>query len=237
MAKCLSSVRVTLATSCNVTLTSTAAGGNFVPALWTPAAAASVTYKQYMECPVDGAPVQPTGAAGSDAAARLAAIESAFSNHIYGAGKPYTTALAYTAGKVVATADSQTFTYVITELTPGVTTDLGDATNIKVVTSTTAAGLAAGTFAAGITTACGGGRYGIIIGNDLKLCPVCPAGTTGDGNSCDSCAAGTGKNAGVGATTCTDCDAGTYAAEGSSDCLPCPPQTFSDAKAGQCTQW
>lgn len=230
VAKCLSSVQVALDGACAVAITSTAAGGNFVPALWT--AADSYSYKQYKECPVDGTAVAP----GADtAAARLVAIEVAFANHIYGAGKPYPTNITYTAGKVVAAADSQTFTYVITELAGGVGTTLGDATNIKVLDSIT--GLPTDASEALITDPCASGRYGLILNDNIKVCPVCPAGTTGDGSACSSCDAGTGKNSGVGATTCTSCDAGTYAAEGSSDCLPCPPQTYSAGGAGQCTQW
>lgn len=228
VAKCLSSVRVALDDGCAVSITSTSAGGNFVPALWT--AAASVTYQQYKECPVDGTAV----AGGDSSATRLAAIQTAFSNHIYGAGKAYTTTLTYAAGQVTAAADSQTFTYVITELAGDVGTTLGDATNIKVLDSIT--GLPTDASEASITDACAAGRYGLILNDDIKICPVCPAGTTGDGNACSSCAAGTGKAA-VGSGSCAACDAGTYAAEGSSDCLPCPQHTYSDASAGQCTQW
>lgn len=236
VAKCLSSVKVSLDGDCKVSVTSTAAGGNFVPLLWAPSTAANYTYTQYMECPVDGEAVTP---AAESAAARLAAIQTAFSNHIYGAGKPYTTTLTYSTGKVVAAADSQTFTYVITELTlAAVATDLGNAADLKVLTAAGADGLTDGTeYKTAFTQACSAGRYGFILNDNVKICPLCPAGTTGDGSACSACDAGTGKNAGVGATSCTQCDAGTYAAEGSSDCLPCPQHTYSAAGAGQCTTW
>lgn len=230
VAKCLSSVLVSLDAACAITLTSTAAGGNFVPALWTPAGAASLSYKQYTECPVDGAAVASTGGATSTVEQRQAALATAFSNHIYGAGKPVTTTLAFAAGKVTATSNSETFTYVITQASNA---DLG----AEVAVPTTTTGLNAGTFTASIITQCGNGRYGLILSTDIKVCPVCPAGTFGTDGSCESCAAGTGGAAGVGATSCSACDAGTYAAEGSSDCLPCPPQTYSGASASQCTQW
>ena len=230
-AKCLSSVKVEVASNCDVTLTATAAGGNFVPSMWTPAAADTYSYKQYKECPVAG-----TAVVGVDAAANLA---TAFANHIYGSTKAITTSLVYLAGKVTASADSQTFTYIISELT-AVGADLGDAINIVVLSNGTAAGLTSGTeFNNDITATCTAseGRYGFILNDNIKVCALCPAGTTGDGYGCTACAAGTGKASGVGATTCAACDAGTYAAEGSSDCLPCPQHTFSAAQAGQCTSW
>lgn len=232
LAKCLSSVHVALAADCAVSLTSSGAGGNFVPALWTPAAAAPYTYTEHKECPQEGAPVAPGAAT---AAARLAAIEAAFSSHIYGAGKAYPATLTYTAGKVVAAADSQAFTYVITEVAGGVGASLGDAANIKVLTDPAAAGLPEGTFTAAITTACGSGRYGLILDDSIQVCLMCHAGTGGDG-SCAPCDAGTAK-AGVGAGSCTACQAGTYAATGSSDCIACPQHTYSGAGASQCIHW
>ena len=163
IAKCLSSVKVAVAANCAITITATAAGGNFVPAMWQPVDA-SLTYAQYAECPEVGTAVAP-GAVTT--AARLNAIQTAFGNHIYGSGKAYTTTLDYAAGKVTATADTKTFTYVITEMTlAAVATDLNKFADIKVITST--AGLPAAAYKASITTACGAGRYGLIV-SDKKL--------------------------------------------------------------------
>ena len=147
------------------------------------------------------------------------------------------TSLTFTTGEAVLVADSQTLRYVITELTAGFATDLGDAANIALFSAAGATGLSNGTeYQTIITAACAAGRYGLILEDSVKVCPVCSAGATGDGNACSSCDAGTSKAA-VGSGSCAACDPGTYAASGSSDCLPCPQHTYSGSSAGQCTQW
>ncbi len=61
------------------------------------------------------------------------------------------------------------------------------------------------------------GRYGIVMNDDFKLCPLCPAGTYSDeGNGCTSCEGG--KRSGVGATSCATCSKGTYAEGGEQRC-------------------
>ncbi len=66
---------------------------------------------------------------------------------------------------------------------------------------------------------CGSGRYGIVVssettGDEVQICPMCPAGTTGNGDGCTACAAGSASSS-VGASSCsTSCTAGTYAQAG-----------------------
>lgn len=75
---------------------------------------------------------------------------------------------------------------------------------------------------------CATGRFGIIVadettGDELKLCPLCPAGTSGNGNGCTACTKGTVASS-IGATTCSGtCPKGEYAQEGEARngcCLP-----------------
>ena len=98
-----------------VTLTSLAPGGNFVPSMWQPAGAASYTYQQWQECPTDGSPVAST-------ADVLADISTAFSQFPYGASKVIdmdgNTPVAFAAaGEVtIVNGAGDTFTYAITEV-------------------------------------------------------------------------------------------------------------------------
>ena len=71
-----------------------------------------------------------------------------------------------------------------------------------------------------VAAACDAGRYGVMVGN-FKVCPLCASGTSGDGYGCTSCDAGTA--AAVGATSCSNCVAGSYAQGGEwtfAACLP-----------------
>ena len=63
-----------------------------------------------------------------------------------------------------------------------------------------------------VGAACDAGRYGVMVGN-FKVCPLCASGTSGDGYGCTACDAGTAAAA-VGASTCSDCGAGSYAQGG-----------------------
>ena len=230
IAKCLATARVQLAANCSLALAAPAAGGNFVPSLWVSPGAETYTYAQLRECPATGAPV----ALAKGSAAALAAAISA---HVYGAGKPMTASLAFTAGKLAVAADSHTFTYAITQLEGIEASDFGQAGNLMVLADTAAAGLAPAQYAPSLTAACEAGRYGLILGDSLKLCPLAGAGSTADGSACQACAAGTAK-AGVGAGSCAECAAGSYAPDGSSDCLPCPQHTYAgDSGAKQCDTW
>jgi len=71
---------------------------------------------------------------------------------------------------------------------------------------------------------CGSGRYGIVVssettGDEVQICPMCPAGTTGNGDGCTACAAGSASSS-VGASSCsTSCTAGTYAQAGEALCV------------------
>lgn len=168
VAKCLSSVRFDVSNvdgdgACRVAITSTAAAGNFIDGLWQPTSVAPLAYQQYQECPTSRDAVIITPGAG--------ALNAAFSNYVYGAGKAISSTLDFSAGKVTVTAGGATFAYAITEKT-GLTAaqaDLGAPTNadLAVIASTT--GLAAGQFKASIATKCDAGRYGLVVRNTIKL--------------------------------------------------------------------
>ncbi len=231
VAKCLSTVRVNVAGTCDVTINAPAAGGSFVDALWATSGQSTKTYKQYQECPVvTGTAVTPTGGAAATPTDMQAAILAALNAHVYsGAKSSGINGITYTAGVVAVTAGTLTWTYAIkastvaaAEIAAGVVV-VPDGTN-----------LAAAQFKSGdLGVSCGAGRFGVVVG-DIKLCPLCPAGTAGDGFGCTSCAAGSQSALGG---TCANCLAGSYANGGNSDCLPCPAGTYSGAAAGECTEW
>ena len=229
VARCLASVRADLAADCSLALAAPAAGGSFVPGLWASPGAEAYTYAQPRECPAAGAAV----ALAKGSAAALAA---AFSAHIYGAGKPVATTLSFSSGVVTAScAGGATFTYAITRLEGIDAADFGLAGHLRVLPAT--AGLSAGQYADSLSAACGAGRYGLILTDSIKLCPLCGAGTTGDGDACQACTAGSAKP-GVGTGSCAACAPGSYAPDGSSDCLPCPQHTYAGAGgAKQCEPW
>lgn len=69
---------------------------------------------------------------------------------------------------------------------------------------------------------------------DLFQCNACPAGNACDGVNKIACTPGT--YAGVGASTCTDCQAGTYQQySGQASCNACGVGQTSEAKATSCT--
>jgi hypothetical protein len=64
-----------------------------------------------------------------------------------------------------------------------------------------------------VGAACDAGRYGVMVGN-FKVCALCASGTiSDDGYGCTACDAGTAAAA-VGASTCINCVAGSYAQGG-----------------------
>lgn len=231
LAKCLSSVKVSLNSGCNVTITSLAAGGSFVDAIWSSDSAA--TYKRYQECPTNGAVTVPSATDGPGVAA---AIETALEKHIYGGKKDTAIAsIAYAAGGKVTITRSGAYIYAITYVEDAFNaTNIGeDAADIVVADGT---GLTLDThyIAEDLSATCGAGKYGIVLADTIKVCPLCPAGTSGDGFGCTSCEAG--QKSDVGAATCSDCLTGTYANGGNSDCLPCPTGTYSNTnKTSECT--
>ena len=69
---------------------------------------------------------------------------------------------------------------------------------------------------------------------DLFQCNACPAGNRCDGVNKIACTPGT--YAGVGASTCTDCQAGTYQQySGQASCNACGVGQTSETKATSCT--
>lgn len=63
-----------------------------------------------------------------------------------------------------------------------------------------------------VAAACDTGRYGVMVGS-FKLCALCASGTAGDdGYGCTTCDSGTASA--VGAASCSDCQAGSYAQGG-----------------------
>ena len=165
LALCLSSVRFDVYGNCSVAITATAAGGNFVPAMWQPSTADALTYKQYAECPSWREAV--TFSKGDNA---LTGISTAFSNFIYGPDKPVSTVLAVpNAGVVTATVSGTTFTYAITEATTFAAADFATGVAAKIAKIAATTNLPAGTFVADtIVDPCAAGRYALILTDALK---------------------------------------------------------------------
>ena len=224
VAKCLSSVRVTVAGNCDIAVSAPSAGGSFVTALW--GSATQPTYTQLMECPSTSSLL--TGANGGASADNnfLDAVQIALNQHIYGASGKSSGLTGIAAADGVVTFGTTAYIYAVKASTVSVTG----------VVAANGAGLDAPLIAASVGDACTAGRFGAIVG-DIKLCPLCPAGTTGDGSGCTACASGTTSGT-VGVTICaTTCAAGTYSGDGQSDCLPCPAGTYSSATGqSQCLE-
>lgn len=227
LAKCLSSVTVTYDTTTTKYTLSTAATDNaFVPSMWSGDAN---SYQQFMLCP-------------SESSAAASSLLLALNGYIYGfssADTPKKASGVKTDGvtfptrgvvqvDVGAAEGTDKLIYVIRATT-------GDTTAIDAENAVVFDGTADGTnaidaaYAAywkdndNIGQACGAGRYGLLLdlAVDIKLCPLCPAGSTGDGNGCTACAAGKASSV-VGQTTAngcgTTCGAGFYAQEGERQC-------------------
>ena len=237
IAKCLSTVRVNVADSCAITIAAPAAGGSFVDALWTTSTpeGADRTYSQYRECPTaTSTPVLPITTPVPD-------IMTALNSYIYGGLRSSNlTSIALPApGKVVITRGAATWAYAI-RVSSGITAAQID--NHAVVSA--GATLTLDThFKIDLAAACPATRFGVVVGN-IKLCPLCPAGSLGNGYGCTPCAAGTQSALGG---TCVPCAPGTYAGAGvavsptatptNNKCLPCPAGTYSGVAAGECTEW
>lgn len=92
-----------------------------------------------------------------------------------------------------------------------------------------------------LATKCALGAYGIATPAGVKICALCPAGTySDDGVGCSPCDPGKalGNVGGTGAVQCTNCNAGSYAQGGNSNCLLCPAGQYQDAPAqGNCKVW
>ena len=206
LAKCLSSAIVSIDVDCKVSINATATDNSFVQALWSSDAG---SYKQLKLCPATSA----KAVFDTDAAKSLAL---AFNGYIYGFNSATPPAALKESGvtgvtfpaagrMVVAFGTSDTLTYAIRA--KSATTSAIHATNAVVVTDGTTSGFDTTEFKsaddAGLD--CDAGRYGMLVG-DIKLCPLCPAGTTGDGNGCTACPAGKASDA-VGVTDTTGCTA------------------------------
>ncbi|PRW59428.1 serine threonine [Chlorella sorokiniana] len=253
LAKCLSSVKVTLDTHCNVDLESLSSGGAFIPSIFTDSSLAGDTYKQFKECPSTSAATVSAGTnpiASTDVTATgtfTDALLTQLKKFAYqGARDTAGLANIQILNGIVTVQDKQSgptvvYKYAIKEATmtvPGVPSVPGGG-----VATPTGTDMVANTeyFAnANIGQTCAAGRYGLVVkppsGASIKVCFLCPVGTYGDGNGCTAVSAGKASDT-VGATQdpVATCAAGTYAQGGNSDCLPCPAGSFSAAGAGQCT--
>lgn len=218
IAQCLSSATVSIDGDCKISISAPASDNAFVPAMWS---SDSGSYKQFKLCPTS------SSKAVSDSSV-AESIQLALNGYIYGfdgSDVPLKTsgvgAVAFAAaGKVTVAVGGDSLVYAI-RATTGTTTDF-DGTKAVVSTGT---GLDSTEFKAAddVGVACEAGRYGVPLGS-IKLCPLCPAGTTGDGEGCQACSAGYASGAVGLATSCDDpanlCDAGTYAQEGEAHPLP-----------------
>lgn len=228
VATCLTSVKVTVAGSgCVVTLDSSAAGSVYLPALW----ATQTNYAQYQECPATSAEAAKGAGTADTAAGAHAGVLSAINKFAYQGLKDFSLASIVVANGIITVQDvaggspALKFVYAVKESTVA---------GVPAITSADLSGLSSDAQEANLGDSCATGRYGIVVSSEItsdefKLCPLCPAGTYGDGDGCTACAAGS-ASAIVGKTSaCTACGSkGTYAQEGSSVCLPCPTGTYQD---------
>lgn len=238
IAKCLSSVKVSLDLNCKVSLAAGASDNSYVKSIW---GNDNSLYPQLQLCPA----ASTTAAYKTDT---KTSIVLAFDAYIYGlntagdtANKPSgVSAIAYTANGVVTLtvtgSSAGTLTYAIRAVTNG---DFeNDVDSAVVVTDGTGLTLATH-YKADVADpdsdpetddsvylgdACGAGRYALLITDTIKLCPLCPAGTHGDGNGCMACAAGKASGS-VGVATpanladaCTECGSGLFAQQGEKRC-------------------
>ena len=112
IAKCLASVKVNLASDCAISLTPLSSGGSYVAGIWAGASGVD-TYTKLRECPV----TTGTAVAGAaDAAGRVAAMETAFENFVYGSGKAISASLAFSAAGVVTVTTTGPLTYAIVKV-------------------------------------------------------------------------------------------------------------------------
>lgn len=217
IAKCLSSLTINLDADCNVNIAAPAADNSFIDAMWS---SDSGSYKQMKLCPL----ASPKIALGADVADYQAAILKALNSYAYGLkadnsiAKTSGATIAYGPGVVTVTIGGNTLVYAIRDATAATASKIGDSTNLVAATAAglATAGLSEGTSYRNSTNVgqdCPSGSYGLPL-DDFKLCPLCPAGTVGDGNGCTACSAGS-ASAVVGFNgTCSACLAGTYAADG-----------------------
>lgn len=231
LAKCLASATISISSTCAITIAAGATDNSFVPALWS---SDSASYEQWKLCPAES-PAAVT-ASTADSADVVDAIELALNGYIYGfnnntaptaalKSSGVTTVSFAAAGKVTVAVTGGSLVYAI-RATTGTTTNFH--LNNAVVSA--GAGFAANTEYKAeddAGDACEAGRYGMLVGS-IKLCPLCPAGTYGDGNGCTACAAGKASaavgirtDAATPVTACpTTCGAGKYAQEGGMGTLP-----------------
>jgi hypothetical protein len=112
LAKCLASIKVNLASNCSVSLTPLSSGGSYVPGIWADATGVD-TYSKLRECPV----ITGTAVAGAETAAgRVAALETAFENFVYGSDKVVSATLAFSAAGTVTVTTTGPLTYAITKV-------------------------------------------------------------------------------------------------------------------------
>lgn len=226
VAKCLPSATVGVDASCNVYITTTASDNAYVESMWTTTAAGIDTYKEFKLCPA-ASTANVTAANDADVPA---AFLLALNSYVYGLNSARDTALKssnYGAitfthpGRVVIrySTGPDTLVYAIRAITGTPATAFG----ADAVIVTTSTGFGAGQVnTTHLGLPCDAGRYGLQISNSVKLCAVCPAGTTGVGGfSCKACAAGSASSSVLFSGTCTQCSAGTYAPEGKCRHNPC----------------
>ena len=112
LATCLASVKVNLASDCAISLTPLSSGGSYVPGIWADATGVD-TYSKLRECPV----TTGTAVAGAETAAgRVAALETAFENFVYGSDKAVSATLAFSAAGKVTVTTTGPLTYAITKV-------------------------------------------------------------------------------------------------------------------------
>jgi hypothetical protein len=112
LAKCLASVKVNLGSDCAISLTPLSSGGSYVPGIWADATGVD-TYSKLRECPV----TTGTAVAGAETAAgRVAALETAFENFVYGSDKVVSATLAFSAAGTVTVTTTGPLTYAITKV-------------------------------------------------------------------------------------------------------------------------
>lgn len=207
IAKCLSSMTLVVAGAgnCEVTITPTAADGNFVTAI---RGSDADLYTVLQACPTTARDVYTSS--GTDG---NAAIAEAISRAIYGSvvTDADVDSATYSSGTLTLAGRSSTWVYAVT----------GASGSSFVTTST-------GTVSS--ASSCSAGSYGVAIDDTTKICALCPAGSYSEASNyggCTPCDAGNYENR-VGQSTCANpCPRGTYADVGTSDCLPCAAGTYA----------
>jgi hypothetical protein len=234
----MSSFRIDVASSCNITIVPLLASNDYVAGIWS--SNSGGTYSRPVACPTWAREaVAPVGGSSATPTQMKAAIKQAIEQQVYGSDYPLTlTSMTFPdtgALRLVTTIPgSCNLDYIISGAT---TTDYSS--QIDSNAQQYNCGLAGINCVDLILFNCDPGYRTVYISGLLEYaCVLCPAGTwssSGTSSTCTACGTGTALNSvgGTSSSACQNCAAGTYASTtGQSTCLPCNPGTYQ-ASTGQ----